>query len=218
MNNQTRQNLYNALKNAGYENEDPGSGMGVYGRKFKKLIMRQHPDKNPKDTPEQAARRLKTVQEFMQIVQSNYPQTAVGTDDIDARPRVKNFKPAPKQAAPKQAAPKQAAPKQAAPKQAAPKQAAPKQAAPKQAAMTTARCARNRTVPVRWSVGHPRRLSERCYKSSTMPLKDMALKDMCVRDIYSFIRAYGSRAQLIELRNAGSRALRPTLCKIYMRI
>lgn len=56
---------------------------------------------------------------------------------------------------------------------------------------------------------------KRCKKVSQVPLKKLDLSDMCVKDIYAFIRVYGSKNKLAMLAHLGSRVKRRDLCKLF---
>ena len=56
---------------------------------------------------------------------------------------------------------------------------------------------------------------KRCMKHTELPLTKLHLSDMCVKDIYAYIRAYGCKPQLKMLASLGSRPKRSDLCRIY---
>ena len=56
---------------------------------------------------------------------------------------------------------------------------------------------------------------KRCKALSQVPLRKLDLSDMCVKDIYAFIRVYGSKRKLAMLAELGGRAKRKDLCKLF---
>jgi hypothetical protein len=71
-------------------------------------------------------------------------------------------------------------------------------------------------VRTRYNTMVTRRCTKKCSNHKYVPLNQMELHDMCVKDIYAYIRAYGSRRKNILLANLHPYAKRHDLCKIYI--
>jgi len=73
-------------------------------------------------------------------------------------------------------------------------------------------------VQTRFNTMVARRCTRKCSKHTYVPLDKMELHDMCVKDIYAYIRAYGSRRKnirLAKLLQERPYAKRHDLCKLY---